>query len=238
MKSFTFRAAWGLGLALFWSSPLTAADKQGDLMQLRVSVFNFAPISPKAIEHAEGEASRILEDAGVAVIWLNSAQDSQHEVSRGRCTVASFPLHLHLRIARVSRGLKPSTVGISFSAEDGQGCYVDLFYEPIRFSSSTAGREPRIEGKTVRRVVRKTSISENYEGRISHIRSEISRLSGGTERKGSPEIIGVGSRRTGNQTPLTTAGNSTRCPDTTQSFLRGNNGSQHSSRPPHLRNWN
>jgi len=132
MKSFTFRAAWGLGLALFWSSPLTAADKQGDLRQLRVSVFNSASISPKAIEHAEGEASRILEDAGVAVIWLNCPQDSQHEVSRGRCTEASFPLHLHLRIARVSRGLKPSTVGISFSAEDGQGCYVDLFYEPIR----------------------------------------------------------------------------------------------------------
>jgi integrase len=31
-----------------------------------------------------------------------------------------------------------------------------------------------------RNVVRKTSISENYEGRISHIRSEISRFSGGT----------------------------------------------------------
>ena len=132
MKSFTFRAAWGLGFALFWSSPLTAADKHDDLVQLRVSVFNSAPISPKAIEHAEGEASRILEDAGVAVIWLNCPQDSQHEVSRGRCTEASFPLHLHLRIGRVSRGLKRSTVGVSFSAEDGQGCYADVFYEPIR----------------------------------------------------------------------------------------------------------
>jgi len=144
MKSFTFRAAWGLGLALFWSSPLTAADKQGDLMQLRVSVFNSASISPKAIEHAEGEASRILEDAGVAVIWLNCPQDSQHEVSRGRCTEASFPLHLHLRIARVSRGLKPSTVGISFSAEDGQGCYEVL----VSVADAICGRKPRCAARS------------------------------------------------------------------------------------------
>src|SRR6516165_4992254 len=35
-------------------------------------------------------------------------------------------------ILRASRGLKASTVGISFSAEDGKGCYADLFYEPIQ----------------------------------------------------------------------------------------------------------
>jgi len=29
-------------------------------------------------------------------------------------------------ILRASRGLKASTVGISFSAEDGKGCYADL----------------------------------------------------------------------------------------------------------------
>ena len=45
---------------------------------------------------------------------------------------------------------------------------------------SRAARERRIEGKIARSVVRKTSISENYEGRISHIRSDISRFSGGT----------------------------------------------------------
>jgi len=28
--------------------------------------------------------------------------------------------------------LKATTVGISFSAEDGKGCYADLFYEPIQ----------------------------------------------------------------------------------------------------------
>src|SRR5262249_45077311 len=36
-----------------------------------------------------------------------------------------------------------------------------------RFSSSNAARERRIEGKMARNVVRKTSISENYEGRIT-----------------------------------------------------------------------
>ena len=49
-----------------------------------------------------------------------------------------------------------------------------------RFSSPTAARERRIEGRIARNV-RKTSISENFEGRISHIRSVISRFSRGTE---------------------------------------------------------
>ena len=44
----------------------------------------------------------------------------------------------------------------------------------------TAAREHRIEGKIARSVVRKTRISENYEARISHIGSDISRFSGGT----------------------------------------------------------
>ena len=59
-------------------------------------------------------------------------------------------------------------------------CTTPLWWRRARFSSSTAARERRIEGKTARSVLRKTGIGENYDGRISHIRSEISRFSGGT----------------------------------------------------------
>jgi hypothetical protein len=58
------------------------------------------------------------------------------------------------------------------------------------------------------------------------------------DRKTIRRLFSVGSARTDSQTPLTIVCNSTMCPDTTQSFLRGNNGSQHCSRPRHLRNWN
>ena len=132
MKLSTITTTLGLGLVLLGSLPVLAAGGLGDPVQLRVSLFNSSPFSPSTIERAEGEAGRVLRDVGVEIIWLNCPEDAQHEASLGPCAEASFPSHLHLRILRVSRGLKVSTVGISFSAEDGQGCYADLFYAPIQ----------------------------------------------------------------------------------------------------------
>ena len=61
----------------------------------------------------------------------------------------------------------------------------DLWSTPIwwrraRFSSCRAARERKIEVRVARSDVRRISIAENYEGRISLIRSDISRFSGGT----------------------------------------------------------
>lgn len=122
----------GLGLVLFGSIPVLGAGDKGDLVQLRVSVFNSSPISSSTVQRAEGEAGRVLRDVGAEVIWLNCPQDGQHEASLGVCSEVAFPSHLHLHILRASQDLKASTVGVSFSAEDGQGCYADLFYEPIQ----------------------------------------------------------------------------------------------------------
>src|SRR6516225_7831667 len=60
-------------------------------------------------------------------------------------------------------------------------CSTPIWWRRARFSSATAARERRIEGKIARSVVRKTRISENYEARISHICSDISRFSGATD---------------------------------------------------------
>ena len=132
MKLSAVTARLGLSFVMFGSLPVLAAGGQGALIQLRVSVFNSSPISSSTVERAEGEASRVLRDVGIEVIWLNCPQEISQEASRGRCSEVSFSSHLHLRILRVSHGLKVSTVGISFSAEDGRGCYADLFYEPIQ----------------------------------------------------------------------------------------------------------
>jgi hypothetical protein len=132
MKISAVTAKLGLGFVLFGSLPLLAAGGQVAVVQLKVSVFNASPISSSTIERAEGEAGRVLHDAGVDVIWLNCPQAISQSASLDLCSEASFPLHLHLRIIRDSHGLKVSTVGISFSTEDGRGCYADLFYEPIR----------------------------------------------------------------------------------------------------------
>jgi len=131
MKLSASIAKLGLGLVMSGSLLVLAVRGQGALIQLRVSVFNSSPISSSTLERAEGEAGRVLRDVGVEAIWLNCPQELSPEASLGRCSEASFPSHLHLRILRASRGLHVSTVGISFSDDDGRGCYADLFYEPI-----------------------------------------------------------------------------------------------------------
>jgi hypothetical protein len=121
-----------LGLIMLCSAQVVAANGHRQLARLRVSVFNSAPISAETIERAEGEASRVLRDAGVEIIWLNCPQRKEQEAALGRCVEAQFPFHLHLTIVRASRGLKVSTVGIAFSGEDGRGCYADLFHDVIQ----------------------------------------------------------------------------------------------------------
>jgi hypothetical protein len=132
MKLSTFPGTLGLSLVLFAPLSVSATSGQGDLVQLRVSVFNSSPLSTSTIKTAEDDAGRVLRYAGIEVLWLNCPQDVQPEVSHGPCSEVSFPSHLSLRIVRASRGLKPTTVGISFLGEGDKGCYADLFYEPIR----------------------------------------------------------------------------------------------------------
>ena len=132
MKLSIFAGTLGLGLFLFGPLAGSSAAGQSKLVQLRVSVFNSSPVLPSTIETAEREAGRVLQYAGVEVIWLNCTQDVQQEALLGRCSEVSFPSHLHLRILRASRGLKETTVGISYSAKDGKGCYANLFYEAIQ----------------------------------------------------------------------------------------------------------
>lgn len=106
MKFSAVTARLGLSFVMFGSLPALAASGQGAVIQLRVSVFNSSPISSSTIERAEGEAARVLRDAGIEAVWLNCPQEISQEDSRGRCSEASFPSHLHLRILRVSHGLK------------------------------------------------------------------------------------------------------------------------------------
>jgi len=142
VKLLTFTGVLGLALVFVAASPVSAASKR-DLVQLRVSVFNSSPVLPSTIEAGETEAGRVLMYAGIEVIWLNCPQDAPHEVSRGLCSAVSFPSHLSLQLLRSSRGLRTSTVGISF-LEHGEGCYADLFYEPIVNLQVTTHVDPSV----------------------------------------------------------------------------------------------
>src|SRR5207302_9054939 len=55
-----------------------------------------------------------------------------------------------------------------------------IWWRRARFSSPRAARERKIEDRVARSVVREMGIAENYERNITPLRSDISRLSGGT----------------------------------------------------------
>jgi hypothetical protein len=97
-----------------------------------ISVYNDAEVPQDVLGRGEKQAERVFGQSGIEVTWLNCRVPAVSEEASLACREAVFPKHLHLRIVRKSVGSKGETMGISFQAEDGSGCYADLFYEPMK----------------------------------------------------------------------------------------------------------
>ena len=129
----------GLPFVLFFSLlPTTSlwgkAPAKGETPEsarVSISVYNEAEVPAEVLTQAENEASQVFRQAGIEVRWLNCRIPAVSEEASRACREAVFPEHLHLRIVRKSFGLRGETMGISFQADDGSGCYADLFYEPM-----------------------------------------------------------------------------------------------------------
>jgi len=121
-----------------------AAPGRGDAQEsarVTISVYNDAEVPIEVLGQAEQQAERVFEHAGIEVTWLNCKAPAVSEEASRACREAVFPEHLHLRIVRKSRGLKGEAMGISYQAEDGSGCYADLFYEPMEQLHKTDGTD-------------------------------------------------------------------------------------------------
>jgi hypothetical protein len=93
---------------------------------LTISVFNDAQIPAESLKRAEEHASRVFREAGLEIAWLNCRGGE----AGSSCKEVDYPRHLHLRIRERSLNASGETVGMSFLASDGTGCYADVFYEP------------------------------------------------------------------------------------------------------------
>jgi len=100
-------------------------------LQVTVSVHNDAGIPSATLRAAEAEASRLFQQSGIELTWLNCPLPAEGPEDPAQCRTAEFPAHLQLRIARRSRNLSGITFGISYLSADGSGCYANLFYERI-----------------------------------------------------------------------------------------------------------
>lgn len=143
-KTFCRRLPFVLALTLastcLWSKSPDArvAEKEPPLT---ISVYNQAGVPGDVLSRAEEEASRVFHRAGIEVKWLNCRMPATNEEGSSACREATFPAHLHLRIVQTSLGLKGEAMGISFQAENGKGCYADLFYKPMRDLHKTDGTD-------------------------------------------------------------------------------------------------
>lgn len=132
-----FRSVLLFSLFLATTMNLSSKSSRGGSGQagagtrVTISVYNDAEVSADVVGRAEEQASRIFQRAGIEVTWLNCRIPAASEEASQACREAVFPEHLHLRIVRKPLGLKGETLGISFQANDGSGCYADLFYEPM-----------------------------------------------------------------------------------------------------------
>ena len=131
MKLSTTVQVLGLEIVLLLPVAASAQSMLGNSRELRVSLFDDAGVGARTLRKAEREASRVFRRANIEVMWLHCTQNSLEQVSLGGCSEASFPAHLHLRVVSRPRAAKISTVGMSFLSADGEGCYADVFYEPI-----------------------------------------------------------------------------------------------------------
>jgi hypothetical protein len=127
-----------LCLSLFPPTTMPFAHP-GESASLQVSVFNDAGISPSVVTSAESQASRVFQEAGISIHWLNCSQKSAVSAELARCAEANFPCHLHLHLIKASRGLNPATLGVSFLSANGAGCCADLFDASVKALALSSG---------------------------------------------------------------------------------------------------
>ena len=121
-----------LGLVTTFSSPAVCATKlPRETPGVMISVFNHSDISSELLKHAEKVSSRVFEEAGIRIDWVDCFPAKQTSGGELACQQAALPQHLQLVIMRHSLGLKDSILGISYGSTDGSGGQADVFYEGI-----------------------------------------------------------------------------------------------------------
>ena len=112
--------------------PQSAANAQDSgRPTLRVSLFNDARIPPLTLLRAEKVTTQIFAASGISIDWLNCGRLTENDPERAACSQASFPSHLHVRIQPHSLNLNPSTLGLSYSGQNGTGQQADIFYAGV-----------------------------------------------------------------------------------------------------------
>lgn len=121
---------------LWLAAAICAAGAQGReravQVPLAVSVFNDAEVPPAVLEAARQRASLILEDAGVALSWIDCGSPG-HRAHAG-CSAITFPTHLSVRLLARAPAASEDTFGRSFLDDRQEGSYAYVYTHALSAS--------------------------------------------------------------------------------------------------------
>jgi hypothetical protein len=128
----TFRACVGLGLFLaIGIAPVWGREGVGVRSAITVSVYDDSQLGLETLQEAEQISASLFAHVGIEIRWLNCGVNGELTHASPECGQARFPQMLQLRFLRKARGLEPGIFGISYMNAGGDGCYSQVFVEPI-----------------------------------------------------------------------------------------------------------
>ncbi len=95
-----------------------------------VAVYDDARLSSEMLRHAEEEATRVFDKAGVSTVWILCKSNGE-PIPDPRCQDVAAPTHLALRIVPRAWKTSDSIFGVAFLSEKGTGAYGDVFYDSV-----------------------------------------------------------------------------------------------------------
>jgi len=112
-------AAFCKGLQASEKLPEPSSEEIAAQQQLTIKVYNYSPATSQTIRHAEGEAGRILLEAGIHVIWLSCRPTPAEETATRACRADSLMSPI-LRIGpQAIESLGRLTLGFTLPAPGG-----------------------------------------------------------------------------------------------------------------------
>ncbi len=128
----TFRACVGLGLFLaIGIAPVWGREGVEVRSAITVSVYDDSQLGLETLQEAEQISASLFAHVGIEIRWLNCGVNGELTHASPECGQARFPQMLQLRFLRKARGLEPGIFGISYMNAGGDGCYSQVFVEPI-----------------------------------------------------------------------------------------------------------
>jgi hypothetical protein len=105
-------------------------------VNLTVSVFNDADVSPSVLSQAQDRAIAIMRRSGVSLTWLDCGTPGNRLPNTG-CSAVVFPKHVSLRVVAKVSSIRSDIFGQSFQDASGEGNYALVYFAGL--VSSNAG---------------------------------------------------------------------------------------------------